>query len=69
MIHPLESRYRTEISNLFEEETRMKLMLEIEVAIAKVHTENKLISNEDYQKILEGSKKVSIELSRLKRKM
>lgn len=61
MIHPLESRYRTEISNIFEERARMNIMVEIEVALAKVHSDTGLITNDEYNKILEGSKNISLD--------
>jgi adenylosuccinate lyase len=61
MIHPIEERYRTEIADIFEEQNRMKLMLKIEVALAKAHFEENLISKDEYIQIKEAVPKIKLD--------
>lgn len=59
MIHPLEDRYRTQIADLFEEKTRIKLMLEVERALANAHFNLGVITSDEYHRIKEGIKAVT----------
>lgn len=61
MIHPFEERYRTEIADIFEEQNRMLLMLNVEVALAKAHSEVGLIRKDEYLQIKEAVPKVRLE--------
>lgn len=61
MIHPFEDRYRTEIADIFEEQNRMLLMLNVEVALAKAHFEVGLIRKDEYLQIKEAVPKVKLE--------
>lgn len=61
MIHPIEQRYRTEIADIFEEHNRMNLMLQVEVALAKAHFEEGIISRDEYVKIKEAVPNVKLE--------
>ena len=38
-IHPIETRYRTEMANIFTEERKLENWLKVEAALAHVHAE------------------------------
>ena len=61
MIHPIEDRYRTRIANTFEEQSRIDKMVQVELALAKAHSEQGTITEDEYSRLLEGEGKVTIE--------
>ncbi|MHA1444387.1 MAG: adenylosuccinate lyase [Candidatus Hodarchaeales archaeon] len=61
MIHPIEDRYRTRIADIFEEQSRIDKMVRVELALAKAHFERGILSEEEYNKLLAGEGKVTVE--------
>jgi adenylosuccinate lyase len=62
-VSPIESRYKTEINALFDEEYKLASWLEVEVALAYAHAKLKNIPAEAAEEIGQAAKKV--ELSRV----
>ncbi len=62
MIHPIEDRYRTRIADIFEEQSRIDKMVQVELALAKAHFEQGILSEDEYTRLLEGDGKVTVEL-------
>jgi len=60
-IHPLETRYRTEIAELFTEEKKLNNWMLIEAVLAKVHAKLGNIPEEAAKEIDSARKKVKIE--------
>lgn len=60
MVHPIEGRYRTELADIFEEETEQ--MLDVEVALARAHLEVGTITQDEFNKISSSVTKVTSEL-------
>lgn len=63
VVSPIETRYKTEINALFEEEAKLRSWLEVEVALAYAHAKLGNIPLEAAQEIEAAAKKV--ELSRV----
>ncbi len=59
-ISPLDSRYKTEMSAIFEEESKLRKWMDVEIALAKAHAELGRIPKDAPKKIEEGSKKVKL---------
>lgn len=59
-VSPLETRYRTELNALFDEEARLQSWLEVEVALAKAHAKLGSIPKEAAAEIEAGSRKVKL---------
>jgi adenylosuccinate lyase len=59
-ISPLDSRYRTEMSTIFDEEFKLRKWMDVEIALAKAHAEMGRIPKDAPRKIEEGSKKVKL---------
>jgi len=59
-ISPLDSRYKTEMSAIFEEENKLRNWMDVEIALAKAHSEMGRIPKDAPKKIEEGSKKVKL---------
>jgi len=62
MIHPLEDRYRTRIADIFEEQSRIDKMVQVELALAKAHLDQGTLTEEEYTKLLDGEGKVTVDL-------
>ncbi len=62
MINPVESRYRTNIADIFEEQSRINRMIEVELALAKAHMKLGHISEKEFQLLSEAKNKVTIDL-------
>ena len=60
-IHPLETRYRTEIAKLFTEEKKLRNWMLVEAVLAKVHTKLGTIPKEAAEEIDRARKLVKIE--------
>ena len=61
-IHPIEYRYGTpEMKSVWDEETKLKKMLEVEVALAKAEADYELIPKKAREAISAGVKKVLVE--------
>jgi len=60
-IHPLETRYRTEIAKLFTEEKKLRNWMLVEAILAKVHADLGTIPKEAAQEIDKARKSVKIE--------
>ncbi|MFH1786992.1 MAG: adenylosuccinate lyase [archaeon] len=61
-IHPIEFRYgRPEMKNVWSDESRLKKVLEVEVALAYAHSKAGNISKSDFLKIQAGAKKVRLD--------
>lgn len=61
-IHPIEYRYGTaEMKNVWDEDTKLKKMLEVEVALAKAEADLGIIPKEASQAIGSGVKNVTVE--------
>ncbi len=56
MIHP---RYITELADIFEEDKKIELMLDVEVALARAHLETGTISQDEFNKISSSVPKVT----------
>ncbi|VVC01389.1 Fumarate hydratase class II [uncultured archaeon] len=63
VVSPLESRYKTGMNALFEEDAKLRSWLDVEVALARAHVKLKSIPPEAASEIEEAAKKV--ELSRV----
>jgi len=63
-IHPIETRYRTEMANLFTEEKKLENWLKVEAALAQVHAELGTIPQNDANEI---TKKANLDHVKLKR--
>jgi adenylosuccinate lyase len=62
MIHPFDERYRTEIADIFEEQSRYNKMLQVELALAQVHCENGIITQDEYNSLESSKDKVTANL-------
>ncbi len=60
-IHPMETRYRTEIADLFTEEKKLKNWILVEAILAKVHAELGNIPTEAAKEIDKAREKVKLE--------
>lgn len=60
-ISPFEDRYKTEMNQIFEEETKLKRWIDVEVALLKAHSEMGTIPKDAIKKIEQGAKKVKLE--------
>lgn len=60
VVSPIESRYKTEMNALFEEDAKLRSWLEVEVALAKAHVKLKNIPPEAAAEIGAGAKKVKL---------
>ncbi len=63
-IHPIETRYRTEIANMFTEEKKLENWLKVEAALAQVHSELGTIPQNAADEI---TKKANLDYVKLKR--
>lgn len=59
-VSPLETRYRTEMNAIFDEEARLRSWLEVEVALAKTHAKMGNIPKEAAGEIEAGARKVKL---------
>ena len=59
-VSPLETRYRTEMNAIFDEEARLQSWLEVEVALAKTHAKLGSIPKEAVNEIEKGAGKVKL---------
>ncbi|MFH1285894.1 MAG: adenylosuccinate lyase [Candidatus Micrarchaeota archaeon] len=60
VVSPLETRYKTEMNAVFEEENRLKRWLDVEVALARAHASCGNIPNSSANEIARASKKVKL---------
>ena len=60
VVSPIESRYRTDMNALFEEDARLESWLEVEVALARAHAKLKDIPPEAAEEIASAAKKVKL---------
>ena len=60
-IHPMETRYRTEIAKLFTEEKKLQNWMLVEAVLAKVHAKLGNISIEASEEINKAREKVKLE--------
>ncbi len=60
-IHPVETRYRTEIAELFTEEKKLDIWMLVEAVLAKVHSQMGTIPKKAAGEIDKARKKVKIE--------
>ncbi|MCX8174813.1 MAG: adenylosuccinate lyase [Candidatus Micrarchaeota archaeon] len=58
---PIETRYKTEMNSLFDEQARLLSWLEVEVALAKAHAKLGNIPKGAAEEIEKGAKKVSLQ--------
>ncbi len=65
-IHPIETRYRTEIANFFTEEKKLENWLKVESILAEVHAELGNIPQEAAQEIKKKAKLLYVKLERVK---
>ncbi len=63
-IHPIETRYRTEMANMFTEEKKLENWLKVEAALAQVHAELGTIPQNAANEI---TKKANLDYVKLKR--
>ncbi|MFA6214593.1 MAG: adenylosuccinate lyase [Candidatus Micrarchaeia archaeon] len=63
VVSPIETRYRTEMNSLFDEQARLDSWMEVEVALARAHAKLGTIPSAAAEEIAQGAKKV--ELSRV----
>ena len=61
VVTPIESRYKTEMNALFEEDAKLRSWLEVEVALAYAHAKLGNIPLEAAQEIESAAKKVELE--------
>lgn len=60
-ISPFEERYQTEMNKVFDDNTKLRKWMEVEVALAKAHAKLGNIPKDAPKKIEEGMKKVKIQ--------
>jgi adenylosuccinate lyase len=65
-IHPIETRYRTEIAKYFTEEKKLENWLKVEAALAQVHAEIGNIPQEAADEISKKANLVYVKLERVK---
>ncbi|NVM35367.1 MAG: adenylosuccinate lyase [Candidatus Lokiarchaeota archaeon] len=65
-IHPIETRYRTEMANIFTEEKKLENWLKIEAVLAQVHAELSNIPQEAAQEITKKANLLYVKLERVK---
>ena len=65
-IHPIETRYRTDIANLFTEEKKLENWLKVEAVLAQVHAELGNITQEVAQEIKRKANLTYVKLERVK---
>ncbi|TFF97221.1 MAG: adenylosuccinate lyase [Promethearchaeota archaeon] len=65
-IHPVETRYRTEIAEIFTEEKKLENWLKVEATLAKVHAELGNIPQEAAEEIEEKANLNYVKLERVK---
>lgn len=65
-IHPIETRYRTEMANIFTEEKKLENWLKIEAVLAQVHAELSNIPQEAAQEINKKANLLYVKLERVK---
>ena len=65
-IHPIETRYRTEIAHFFTEEKKLEYWLKIESVLAQVHAELGNIPQEAAQEINKKANLLYVKLERVK---
>jgi adenylosuccinate lyase len=65
-IHPLETRYRTEIATFFTEEKKLEYWLKVEAALAKIHAKLGNIPKEIAEEIYKKSNLNYVKLERVK---
>ena len=65
-INPIETRYRTEIANLFTEEKKLENWLKVEAVLAEVHAELGNIPKEAADEINRKSNLKYVKLERVK---
>ncbi|MFX1388914.1 MAG: adenylosuccinate lyase [Promethearchaeota archaeon] len=65
-IHPIETRYRTEIANIFTEEHKLENWLSVEAALAQVHAEQGNIPKNAADEITKKANLKYVKLERVK---
>ncbi|MFX1303024.1 MAG: adenylosuccinate lyase, partial [Promethearchaeota archaeon] len=65
-IHPVETRYRTEIANYFTEEKKLENWMKVEAALAQVHAEIGNIPLNEANEITKKSNLRYVKLERVK---
>ncbi|MFX0031652.1 MAG: adenylosuccinate lyase [Candidatus Hodarchaeota archaeon] len=65
-IHPIETRYRTELANLFTEEKRLETWLKVEAVLAKIHAELGNIPQNAANEIIKKANLNYVKLERVK---
>ncbi|MFW9826979.1 MAG: adenylosuccinate lyase [Candidatus Thorarchaeota archaeon] len=65
-IHPIETRYRTEIAKLFTEEKKLENWLKVEAALAEVHAEMGNIPKEAADEIVKKANLNNVKIERVK---
>ena len=65
-IHPIETRYRTEMANFFTEESKLENWLKVEAALAQVHAELGNIPQEAADEIIRKANLDYVKLERVK---
>ncbi len=65
-IHPIETRYRTEIANFFTEEKKLENWLKVEAVLAQVHAELGNIPQKAAEEIDEKANLLYVKLERVK---
>ncbi|MFX1600002.1 MAG: adenylosuccinate lyase [Promethearchaeota archaeon] len=65
-IHPIETRYRTEIANIFTEEKKLENWLKVEAALAQVHAELGNIPQKVAEEITKKANLGYVKLERVK---
>ena len=60
-ISPFEERYRTDMSRIFEDQNKYDKWMDVEIALAKAHSELGNISKKDYENIKNAKEKVKPE--------
>ncbi|MFX1500888.1 MAG: adenylosuccinate lyase [Promethearchaeota archaeon] len=65
-IHPIETRYRTEIAKIFTEEKKLENWLKVEAVLAQVHAELNNIPPEAAEEIKKKANLLHIKLERVK---
>ncbi len=61
VISPFEKRYRTEMNNIFEQKNKYAKWMDVEIALAKAHSELGNISKEDLKNIENAKDKVKVD--------
>ena len=58
----MEDRYVTEISGIFEQNSKLNKMVQVELALAQAHVETGTMTQDEYNLLFKAKNKVTVDL-------